>query len=102
MTYPVIVICIAIAITTFLIVRVVPVFGEIFADFGANLPAPDAVPARSQRFRPRLLVDHRRRHRRRVLRHPRLSSAPRTRRADSGTSGSSSCRSSARSFTRFA
>lgn len=40
MTYPVIVICIAIAITTFLIVRVVPVFGEIFADFGANLPGP--------------------------------------------------------------
>ncbi len=40
MTYPVIVIFIAIAITTFLIVRVVPVFGEIFADFGANLPAP--------------------------------------------------------------
>jgi type IV pilus assembly protein PilC len=40
MTYPVIVICIAIAITTFLIVRVVPVFGDIFADFGAKLPAP--------------------------------------------------------------
>jgi len=40
MTYPVIVICIAFAITTFLIVKVVPVFGEIFADFGANLPAP--------------------------------------------------------------
>ncbi len=40
MTYPVIVICIAVAITTFLIVRVVPVFGEIFADFGAQLPAP--------------------------------------------------------------
>ena len=40
MTYPVIVICIAIAITTFLIVRVVPVFGQIFADFGAKLPAP--------------------------------------------------------------
>ncbi len=40
MTYPVIVICIAVAITTFLIVRVVPVFGEIFADFGANLPGP--------------------------------------------------------------
>jgi type IV pilus assembly protein PilC len=40
MTYPVIVICIAISITTFLIVRVVPVFGEIFKDFGANLPAP--------------------------------------------------------------
>ena len=40
MTYPVIVLCIAFAITTFLIVRVVPVFGEIFADFGAKLPAP--------------------------------------------------------------
>ncbi len=40
MTYPVIVICIAFAITTFLIVKVVPVFGEIFKDFGANLPAP--------------------------------------------------------------
>ena len=40
MTYPVIVICIAFLITTFLIVRVVPVFGEIFKDFGAKLPAP--------------------------------------------------------------
>jgi type IV pilus assembly protein PilC len=40
MTYPVIVVCIAFAITTFLIVKVVPIFGEIFKDFGANLPAP--------------------------------------------------------------
>ncbi|MBV9010193.1 MAG: type II secretion system F family protein [Verrucomicrobia bacterium] len=40
MTYPVIVVCIAFSITTFLIVRVVPIFGEIFADFGAQLPAP--------------------------------------------------------------
>jgi type IV pilus assembly protein PilC len=40
MTYPVIVICIALAITTFLIVRVVPIFAEIFKDFGAKLPAP--------------------------------------------------------------
>jgi type IV pilus assembly protein PilC len=40
MTYPVIVICIAMSITTFLIVKVVPVFGEIFKDFGANLPGP--------------------------------------------------------------
>jgi type IV pilus assembly protein PilC len=40
MTYPVIVICIAFAITTFLIVRIVPIFGEIFQDFGAKLPAP--------------------------------------------------------------
>jgi len=40
MTYPIIVISIALAITTFLIVKVVPVFGSIFADFGAKLPAP--------------------------------------------------------------
>ncbi len=40
MTYPVIVITIAFGITTFLIVKIVPVFGGIFADFGANLPAP--------------------------------------------------------------
>jgi type IV pilus assembly protein PilC len=40
MTYPVIVICIAFAITTFLLVKVVPIFGEIFKDFGAKLPAP--------------------------------------------------------------
>jgi type IV pilus assembly protein PilC len=40
MTYPVIVVCIAFTITTFLIVRVVPIFGEIFHDFGAKLPAP--------------------------------------------------------------
>ena len=40
MTYPVIVICIAFLITTFLIVKVVPIFGEIFKDFGSKLPAP--------------------------------------------------------------
>ena len=40
MTYPIIVISIALCITTFLIVKVVPVFAGIFADFGAKLPAP--------------------------------------------------------------
>jgi len=40
MTYPVIVVCIAFAITTFLLVKVVPIFAEIFKDFGAKLPAP--------------------------------------------------------------
>ena len=38
--YPMIVISIAFAITTFLIVKVVPVFAGIFADFGGELPAP--------------------------------------------------------------
>ena len=40
MTYPVAVISIAILITTFLIVKVVPVFADIFKDFGKPLPAP--------------------------------------------------------------
>ena len=40
MTYPVAVISIAMLITTFLIVKVVPVFAEIFKDFGKPLPAP--------------------------------------------------------------
>jgi type IV pilus assembly protein PilC len=40
MTYPAIVICIALGITAFLIIKVVPVFAEIFADFGAQLPGP--------------------------------------------------------------
>lgn len=40
MTYPVAVISIAVIITTFLIVRVVPVFADIFKDFGRELPGP--------------------------------------------------------------
>jgi len=40
LTYPIVVVSIAFCITTFLIVKVVPVFGSIFADFGAKLPAP--------------------------------------------------------------
>ena len=60
MTYPVIVICIAFAITTFLIVKVVPIFGEIFKDFGAKLPGSDAIPHRRQRFHARRMVFPRR------------------------------------------
>jgi type IV pilus assembly protein PilC len=40
MTYPIAVISISMIITTFLIVRVVPVFAGIFKDFGKPLPAP--------------------------------------------------------------
>jgi type IV pilus assembly protein PilC len=40
MMYPVAVTIIAIAITTFLLVRVVPVFGDIYKGFGAQLPGP--------------------------------------------------------------
>lgn len=40
MMYPVAVTIVAIGITIFLLVKVVPVFGEIFSSFGAKLPAP--------------------------------------------------------------
>ncbi len=40
MMYPTVVTIVAILITIFLLVKVVPVFGEIFSSFGSNLPAP--------------------------------------------------------------
>jgi type IV pilus assembly protein PilC len=40
MVYPVMVILVASGIVTFLLVRVVPTFAEIFADLGGALPAP--------------------------------------------------------------
>lgn len=40
MVYPIFVILAATGIVTFLLVKVVPVFGEIFGDFGATLPWP--------------------------------------------------------------
>src|SRR3989440_9400798 len=40
MMYPTVVAVVAILITIFLLVKVVPVFGEIFKSFGADLPAP--------------------------------------------------------------
>ena len=38
--YPIIVLCIALAIATAMIVFIVPVFGKMFEDFGAKLPGP--------------------------------------------------------------
>src|SRR5882672_3507798 len=40
MMYPTVVTVVAIGITIFLLVRVVPVFGDIYKDFGAKLPGP--------------------------------------------------------------
>jgi type IV pilus assembly protein PilC len=40
MMYPAVVSIVAVLITIFLLVKVVPVFGEIFASFNATLPAP--------------------------------------------------------------
>src|SRR6185437_13264325 len=38
MMYPTVVTCVAIGITIFLLVKVVPVFGDIYTGFGAKLP----------------------------------------------------------------
>jgi type IV pilus assembly protein PilC len=38
--YPVIVCCIAVLISLFLIMKIIPIFADIFKDFGAKLPAP--------------------------------------------------------------
>lgn len=43
MTYPIIVVAICVLIAAFLIIRVVPVFADIYKDFGAALPAPTQV-----------------------------------------------------------
>src|SRR5215470_1129518 len=40
MVYPAVVITIAFAITSFLIIKVVPVFADVFKDFGRPLPGP--------------------------------------------------------------
>jgi len=40
MMYPTVVTFVAITITIFLLIKVVPVFGEIFSGFGAKLPTP--------------------------------------------------------------
>jgi len=40
MMYPTVVTVVAILITMFLLVKVIPVFGEIYSGFGAKLPAP--------------------------------------------------------------
>src|SRR5215813_9600544 len=40
MMYPTVVTIVAICITTFLLVKIVPVFGDIYSGFGAKLPAP--------------------------------------------------------------
>ena len=41
--YPTVVTVVAILITTFLLVKVVPVFGDIYSGFGAKLPTPTLV-----------------------------------------------------------
>jgi type IV pilus assembly protein PilC len=39
-TYPILIILVALVVASFLLIAVVPVFGEVFQTFGASLPAP--------------------------------------------------------------
>jgi type IV pilus assembly protein PilC len=43
MSYPVIVCFIAISIALFLVIKVIPIFADIYKDFGAKLPAPTQI-----------------------------------------------------------
>src|SRR5439155_15191822 len=56
MMYPVVVTIVAILITIFLLVKVVPVFGEIFASFGAELPGPTLALVNLSGFVKRYLI----------------------------------------------
>jgi type IV pilus assembly protein PilC len=46
MTYPVVVLCIAVVLTMAMLFFIVPVFANIYADFGAKLPTPTLVLVR--------------------------------------------------------
>ena len=52
MMYPTVVTIVAIGITIFLLVKVVPVFGDIFKGFGAKLPGPTQLLINLSEFRP--------------------------------------------------
>src|SRR6266498_538108 len=56
MMYPMVVTVVAILITLFLLVKVVPVFGEIFQSFGAELPAPTQALINISNFVKRYLI----------------------------------------------
>src|SRR6266536_4901537 len=56
MMYPTVVTVVAILITIFLLVKVVPVFGEIFSSFGAELPGPTQALINISHFVQRFLI----------------------------------------------
>src|SRR5579862_1559079 len=56
MMYPTVVSVVAVLITIFLLVKVVPVFGEIFSSFGAKLPAPPQFLIDLSRFVQKFIV----------------------------------------------
>ena len=101
MMYPTVVTIVAILITIFLLVKVVPVFGEIFASFNATLPAPTLYLIKISNFVKQIPHSVCRWRRRRRSTAGSISSRPR-RAGASGIRAASGCRSSAPSPTRSA
>lgn len=56
MMYPIVVTVVAIGITIFLMVKVVPTFAEIFSSFGAKLPGPTQTLISISKFMQRFLI----------------------------------------------
>ena len=101
MMYPTAVTAVAICITIFLLVKVIPVFREIYSSFGAKLPAPTQALINISEFPDALAaVGHHCGCRRRSMAGC-ITSKPRTA-GSSGTPGASSCPSSAPSRTKSA
>ncbi|MBW1919922.1 MAG: type II secretion system F family protein [Deltaproteobacteria bacterium] len=50
LTYPIVVVCIAIIVIAVILIFVIPVFEEMFASFGAALPAPTQLVVNLSRF----------------------------------------------------
>jgi type IV pilus assembly protein PilC len=56
MMYPIVVTIVAIGITIFLMVKVVPTFGDIFSSFGAKLPGPTLALIQISKFVQRFII----------------------------------------------
>ena len=56
MMYPTVVTVVALGITIFLLVKVVPVFGEVFTSFGAKLPAPTQILLDTSHFMQKYII----------------------------------------------
>jgi type IV pilus assembly protein PilC len=50
MIYPTVIVCVAIVVTAVLLIWVIPVFGELFASMGQDLPLPTRIAMRLSKF----------------------------------------------------
>jgi type IV pilus assembly protein PilC len=50
MIYPAVIACVAVVATVFMLIKVIPVFAKMFADLGADLPAPTRFVMRLSEF----------------------------------------------------